>query len=202
MSIEEKVGQLSQLFYPMPQGKPQQSARVTPVENLTHQPQNQGRRYWDEASTPLYPFGYGLSYTNFRFSDLRVDREKVTRNGDVHVSVYVTNTGKIAGDEVVQLYIHQEYGSASRPVRELKGFRRIAIAPRETRTVRFTLGRPQLRYWSGTSRHWVYEASTYDVWVGGDSTATLHIRFEVIQDHSTSANSQDGSAAAEALNTQ
>ena len=79
----------------------------------------------------------------------------------------------------MQLYLHQRHGSASRPVRELKGFRRIALAPGESRTVEFTLGPAELRYWNAAARDWVVDASTFDVWVGGDSTASLAATFEV-----------------------
>uniref|UniRef100_A0A7V4XQ68 Beta-glucosidase BglX n=1 Tax=Acidobacterium capsulatum TaxID=33075 RepID=A0A7V4XQ68_9BACT len=149
------------------------------AHNLTHEPQNQARRYWDEASTPLYPFGYGLSYTTFAFSHLHIDKSIISRGEDVHVSVNVTNTGKLAGDEVAQLYTHQEYGNASRPVRELKGFERITLQPGQTETVQFTLGKEQLQYWSQALHGWTYDPSTYDVWVGGDSTASLHTKFAV-----------------------
>ncbi len=151
------------------------------AHNLTHEPQNQGRRYWDEASTPLYPFGYGLSYTTFAFSHLQIDKDEIGQNDTLHVSVDVTNTGKVAGDEVAQLYTHQEYGNASRPVRELKGFERISLLPGQTKTVQFTLGREQLRYWSQALHRWTYDPSTYDIWVGGDSTAKLHTKVVVTQ---------------------
>jgi beta-glucosidase len=93
------------------------------------------------------------------------------------VSVDVTNAGGRDADEVVRLYIHQRHGSASRPVRELKGFERITLAAGETRTVRFTLGAAELRYWNAAVRDWVLDASTVEVWVGGGSTT-----FEVTGD--------------------
>ena len=87
------------------------------------------------------------------------------RSAPIDVSVDVTNTGSRTGDEVVQLYIHQQAGSASRPVRELKGFSRVTLAPGETKTVRFTLGPAELRYWSASVRDWVQEPD-FDVWAG------------------------------------
>ena len=80
---------------------------------------------------------------------------------------------------MVQLYIHQRYGLASRPVRELKGFQRITLEPGESRRVQFGLGPTELRYWSAALRDWIVDASTFDVWVGGDSTAQLSTTFEV-----------------------
>ena len=149
------------------------------AHNTTHEPANQERRYWDEESTPLYPFGFGLSYTQFRYSNLRVDKPKAGKADQIRVSVAVANTGALQGDEVVQRYTHQAYGSASRPVRELNGFQRITLAPGQTRTVDFTVGKEQLQYWSAAEHTWVYDSSTFDVWVGGDSTATLHNQFEI-----------------------
>ena len=94
----------------------------------SHEPENQGRRYWDEQSTPLFPFGFGLGYSRFDYDELAVDRETIGADESVTVSVRVTNAGERDADEVVQLYLHQRTGTASRPVRELKGFRRVALA--------------------------------------------------------------------------
>ncbi len=93
--------------------------------NLTHEPEdapNFTSRYWDMNSKPLYPFGYGLSYTSFKFANLKLSRTSIAKDGSTQVSVDVTNTGSVPGDEVAQIYIHQRYGSASRPVRQLEGF--------------------------------------------------------------------------------
>jgi beta-glucosidase len=147
----------------------------------SHEPDNQGRRYWDEESTPLFPFGHGLSYGSFSYSNLTVDRDTISPDEALTVSVEVANTGDREADEVVQLYIHQRYGSSSRPVRELKGFQRISLGAGESRTLQFTLGRTELSYWNAAARDWVLDASTFDVWVGGDSTAELATTFQVNQ---------------------
>ena len=149
--------------------------------NLTQNPAQQNRRYWNEEAVPLYPFGYGLSYTTFAFSNLKVSQTQIKVGDATEVSVDVKNTGTRAGDEVVQLYIHQRAGSASRPVRELKGFERIALGPGETKTVRFKLGPAELRYWSTATRDWVQEPEEFDVWVGNDSSASLHSTFRVVR---------------------
>jgi beta-glucosidase len=146
----------------------------------SHEPDNQGRRYWDEESTPLFPFGHGLSYASFNYSNLSLDREAVGPDEALTVSVEVTNTASRDADEVVQLYIHQRSGSASRPVRELKGFQRISLAAGESCTLQFPLGRAELSYWNAAARDWVVDASTFDVWVGGDSTAELATTFQVV----------------------
>ena len=146
----------------------------------SHEPENQGRRYWDEASTPLFPFGHGLSYGRFEYTNLTVDQPSTTE-GTVTVSVEVTNTADRDADEVVQLYLHQRYGSASRPVRELKGFQRVTLAAGESRTLSFAVGPDQRRYWNAAVHDWVTDASVLDVWVGGDSTASLTTTVEITQ---------------------
>jgi beta-glucosidase len=146
---------------------------------LSHEPANQAARYWNAPSTPLFPFGHGLAYAPFAYRDLVVDQATIAPGATVTVSAVVTNVGDRAADEVVQLYIHQRSGSASRPVRELKGFERVGLTAGESRTVRFTLGPAELRYWSAAGHDWVLDPSTFDVWVGGDSTAALATTFEV-----------------------
>jgi beta-glucosidase len=148
------------------------------AHNLTQDAAKQGTRYWNEPSTPLYPFGYGLSYSSFAFSNLKIDRAESKVGEPIHVSVEVENTGAVAADEVAQLYIHQQYGRASRPVRELKGFRRVKLAPHEKTAVEFALTSSELRYWSAADRDWVEDASVFDLWVGDSSAATLHGSFE------------------------
>jgi len=146
------------------------------AHNITQEPEARKgftSRYWDLPTSPLYPFGYGLSYTTFSFSNLRVSKPEMKVGESTEVLVDVENTGKRAGEEVAQLYIHQRYGSTSRPVRELKGFERIALAPGEKKTVRFTLGKSELTYWSSVVKDWVQEPAVFDVWVGADATAPL-----------------------------
>jgi beta-glucosidase len=146
---------------------------------ISHEPDNQGRRYWDEQSTPLFPFGHGLSYGRFEYSDLTVDRDRIQAGETVTVSVTVTNVGRRDGDEVAQLYIHQRHGSASRPVRELKGFQRLTLAAGESQTVRFPLGPDELRYWNAATKDWVIDTTTIEVYVGGDSTAATTVSFTI-----------------------
>ena len=138
-------------------------------------------RYWDSPSTPLYPFGYGLSYTSFSFDNLKLSQASTKVGSRIDVTVDVTNTGSRAGDAVVQLYIHQRAGSASRPVRELKGFQRVNLAASAKQTLHFTLGPNELRFWSPATRKWVVEPEQFDVWAGGDSTAKLHGEFRLTE---------------------
>ena len=136
-------------------------------------------RYWDLPTTPLYPFGFGLSYSTFTISDLHLNAKSIGLEAPVTATVTVTNTGPRAADEVVQLYLHQRFGSASRPVRELKGFRRVTLQAGEKQEVSFTVGRAERNYWSAARKGWVVEASDFDVWVGNSSAASLHDTFSV-----------------------
>jgi beta-glucosidase len=150
--------------------------------NRTHDPDDAPKfasRYWDLSSKPLYPFGYGLSYTSFQFGQLRLNKSRIKSGEAAEVSVDVTNTGRTAGDVVAQVYIHQRAGSASRPVRQLEGFRRVALAPGQTQTLTFPLGPDELSFWSPQTKTRGVEAGTFDVWVGEDSTATLHAELAV-----------------------
>ena len=161
------------------------TAGTAPVyynHNLTQAPEDAPdfkSRYWDVRNTPLFPFGYGLSYTAFTFDNLKLNRVEAKVGTDLDVSVDVTNTGVRAGDAVVQLYIHQRAGSASRPVRQLKGFQRVSLAAGARQTVDFTLGKDELQFWSPATKQWVVEPEQFDVWVGGDSTAKLHGDFRL-----------------------
>jgi len=145
--------------------------------NLTQDSSKQGERYWNEASTPLFPFGFGLTYSSFTFSNLTVDEPNSLIGQNIHVRVNVSNTGSSPADEVVQLYIHQRSGRSSRPVRELKGFQRVSLGPGTHQTISFALGANELSYWSASDRKWGEDAADFDLWAGADSTATLHAKF-------------------------
>jgi beta-glucosidase len=145
----------------------------------SHEPENQQRRYWDEASTPLFPFGHGLSYGRFEYGAATVEPASVPLDGTVTVAVEVTNTGDRTADEVVQLYLHQRHGTASRPVRELKGFQRVTVEAGASTRVEFEVGPDERRYWNAAVRDHVLDASAFDVFVGGDSIAPQVGSFEV-----------------------
>jgi beta-glucosidase len=145
----------------------------------SHDPANKAKRYWDEASTPLFRFGHGLSYSRFEYNNLRVDQSEVSTDGSVTVSVDITNVGTRQADEVAQLYIHQRFGTAARPVRELKGFERVTIAAKQTVTIKFTIGPKERQYWNAATKAWTLDKTTFDVWVGGDAKAPLATTFRV-----------------------
>jgi beta-glucosidase len=165
----------------LPFSWPRTVGQVPVIYNHTasHDPGQQDRRYWDEASTPLFPFGHGLSYGVFEYRDLVLDRDLIQPGQTITASVTVTNTGERAGEEVAQLYIRQRHGSASRPVRELKGFQRVTLAAGESRTLTFPLGPGELRYWNAAARDWVIDTTMIDVFAGTDSTAELTTSFTI-----------------------
>ena len=147
---------------------------------LTQIPDALDTRYWDGSSAPLYPFGYGLSYTNFKMDGLKTAAPSVKAGSTLAVTVELQNTGSVEGDQVVQLYTHQRSGSASRPERELKGFRRVSLKPGEKETVTLTLDTHDLGFWSSQTRQWSIEPGVFDLWVGGDSSASQHTTFTVL----------------------
>ena len=135
-------------------------------------------KYTDMPVTPLFPFGHGLSYTTFGYADLRLSTSRITPAGTLRVSVTVTNTGAREGAEVVQLYVHDEVGSVTRPVRQLAGFRRISLKPGEARTVNFSLTAKELGLYNKDMK-WVVEPGKFRVFVGGSSVGGLEAEFEV-----------------------
>ena len=135
-------------------------------------------KYTDIPNTPLYPFGYGLSYTQFRIGDLRLDRSNILPTDPIKASVEVENVGRHAGDEVVQLYIQDVASSVTRPVRELKGFQRVSLAPGEKRRVEFRLTSKELGALDRNMKFGV-EPGEFKVYVGNSSEATLTASFIV-----------------------
>jgi beta-glucosidase len=145
--------------------------------NLTQDHADDPDRYWDLPNTPLFPFGYGLSYTTFTLGPIQLDAASMTSSGALNISVPVTGT--VAGDDVLQLYTHQRSGSASRPARELKGFERLHLQPGETRVVTLRLHAADLSFWSPQTHHRSVEPGLFDLWAGDDSTASAHAQFTV-----------------------
>lgn len=132
--------------------------------------------YLDVDNDALYPFGYGLSYTTFRFSDITLNRSSIGMDNELVASVTVTNTGDRAGSEVVQLYIRDLVGSVTRPVKELKGFEKIYLQPNESRTVRFTIAPEMLKFYNADLKL-VAEPGDFDVMIGPDSRNVKTARF-------------------------
>jgi beta-glucosidase len=129
-----------------------------------------GYRYFDKKKVePLFPFGYGLSYTKFDYSDIKVSPHQTPSDKPVEVSLQVRNTGTRAGAEVVELYVHDGHSSVDRPVQELKGFQRVDLQPGETKDVHFTLDHSAMTFYSTAKKDWVAEPGDFDVLVGSSS---------------------------------
>lgn len=133
-------------------------------------------RYVDLPSTPLFPFGYGLTYTTFEYAELKISEQK--NRGKLEVSAAITNTGKRAGTEVVQLYVRDLVGSLTRPIRELKGFKRVSLEAGQTQRVSFTLSEEQLTF-TRADRSQGFEAGDFNVWIAPDSAAGLKGEFHI-----------------------
>ena len=135
--------------------------------------------YLDESNAPLFPFGYGLSYTQYTYADLQVETPGVSPTGTLAVSATVANAGQRSGDEIVQLYVQDLVGSVTRPVRELKGFQHIHLAPGEQRKVRFQVSASQLGF-HGSAMEYVVEPGEFRVWVGPNSEGGLEGAFRIV----------------------
>jgi beta-glucosidase len=185
------VGQEPIFYNQLPTGRPADDI------DLTHPPTGEDKyysRYIDESNAPLFPFGYGLSYTTFAYSNLVLSQSQISSEDlmhpkighffapakDIQVKVEVKNTGSVTGTEVAQLYIRNTGGSVEEPVRELRGFQRVTLKPGESRQLEFTLGFDELSYYNIEMER-VIEPTEYQVWVGGDSDASLGTQFEVTE---------------------
>jgi beta-glucosidase len=157
ITVPRSVGQLPDYYYQKPSAK---------------------RGFLDASITPLFPFGWGLSYTSFKYDNLRVTPDTIGPLGATTVSVDVTNTGKVSGTEVAQLYIRDEVSSVTRPVKELRGFRRIALDAGKTQTVTFTLGPEELSFLD-REMHRVVEPGSFKIMVGGNSVDLVETKLNV-----------------------
>ncbi|MFN3674166.1 MAG: glycoside hydrolase family 3 C-terminal domain-containing protein, partial [Bosea sp. (in: a-proteobacteria)] len=164
MSFPRSVGQIPVYYDHLPTGRPQQIRQR--YESI----------YMDEKNEPLYPFGFGLSYSRFSYANLRVEQARVPMDGFVEASVDVTNLGARDGQEVVQLYVRQPIASRSRPVRELKAFEKVAIAAGETRRVRLRVAASRLGFHDDAGRYHI-EHGAFELYLGGSSAASLKAGF-------------------------
>ncbi len=133
--------------------------------------------YIDQPNTPLYPFGYGLSYTQFEYSNLKLSANSFSKDGKIEVSVDIKNTGKIKGKEVVQLYIRDLVGSYTRPVKELKGFEMIELEPNQSKNVSFVIDEKTIEYYTANKK-WEAEPGDFKVFVGTNSLNVLEKDFQ------------------------
>jgi beta-glucosidase len=183
-SFPRAVGQEPLYYAQAPTGRPA-------TGDLSHLPRNAPEkfvsRYMDEENSALFPFGWGLSYTRFSYGDLTIDQAEVpvhevedNHRPVVTVGIDIRNAGNVAGTEVVQMYIRNTDASVEQPLRELKGFRRVTLAPGESKHVTFPLGFDELNFYNANLKKTV-EPTTYDIWVGGNSLATTETRLKIAE---------------------
>ena len=153
--------------------------------NTGRPPQNEDSNnyvtaYIDLKNSPKFPFGYGLSYTTFKYGDLKLDKKKILHNEKIEVSLNITNTGKYTGEEVVQLYLRDKFASLVRPVKELKDFKKIKLSVGETKTVKFIIDKEKLSFYN-QHLNWVAEAGEFDLMIGS-SSADIRLKdvFELV----------------------
>lgn len=163
VSFPRNLGQVPVFYNNKNTGRPMSAEKYT-------------SKYLDVPNTPLYPFGYGLSYTTFQYDNLKISSPTLKANQKIEVSVQVTNTGKMAGHEVVQLYVRDLVGSVTRPVKELKHFRKIYLDPGAQSVVTFEITPATLEFLTRDMR-WAAEPGEFDVFVGTDSATTQSVRF-------------------------
>ncbi|KQU51841.1 hypothetical protein ASG72_10070 [Bosea sp. Leaf344] len=168
MSFPRSVGQIPVYYDHLPTGRPQQIRQR--YESI----------YMDEKNEPLYPFGFGLSYSRFSYGNARVERVQVPLDGTLEVTVDVTNAGERDGQEVVQLYVRQPVASRSRPVRALKAFEKVQIPAGETRKVRLRVPARELGYHDDAG-HYHVEPGAFEVYLGGSSSASVAASFTLIK---------------------
>ncbi|MXP49195.1 beta-glucosidase BglX [Pantoea sp. Eser] len=169
VSFPRSVGQIPIYYNHLPTGRPYNSEK--PNKYTSH--------YYDSANGPLYPFGYGLSYTRFTVSPVTMSARTMPRNGSIDASVTVTNSGKRDGATVVQLYLNDPVASISRPVQELRGFKRIMLKAGESQTVNFKIDVDALKFWNQQMQQ-VAEPGKFNVMIGLDSVRTQHAQFDYL----------------------
>lgn len=135
--------------------------------------------YMDEPNSPLFPFGFGLSYTRFEYSNLKIEQPTLRKDDTLIVTATLTNTGQRAGAEVAQLYVRDVVGSVTRPVKELKGFQKISLQPGEARTLRFEIPVSELGF-TGPDMRYIVEPGEFKVWVGPDATRGVEGEFKIV----------------------
>jgi beta-glucosidase len=166
MTFPRSVGQIPIYYNHFNTGRP---APDVPTTGFT-------TGYIDLQSTPRFPFGFGLSYTSFAYSDLALDRQTLRGSDVLRVSLKLTNSGKVAGEEVVQLYLRDRVASVVRPVRELKDFQKVRLAPGESKALHFAIDREKLSFFDEQLR-WTAEPGAFDLMVGA-SSADIRLRSE------------------------
>lgn len=177
------VGQIPMYYSQKNTGKPPTPDRIVHIDDIdAHAPQTSlgmTAFHLDAGYTPLFPFGFGLSYADFVYEDIRVSAEEIPVGGTITVSAELANRGDVAADEVAQLYVRDLVGNVTRPVRELKGFRRLRVAAGDTVTVSFELHTDDLAFY-GRDNTLMVEPGDFHAWIGGSSDTGLRTEFRVV----------------------
>ena len=168
MSFPRSVGQLPLYYNQKSTGRPGADGEDAGSVFWSH--------YGDEKNSPLFPFGFGLSYTQFEYSQVQLSATTLNRGESITATVEVKNTGAVKGKEVVQLYLQDPYASATRPVKELKGFQMVDLEPGERKEVRFTITEADLKFYNA-KQEWAAESGTFYLFIGSDSTVKEKQRF-------------------------
>jgi beta-glucosidase len=171
MTFPQNVGQIPIYYNHKNTGRP--------LHNKEGKFEKYRSNYLDVAVEPLFPFGYGLSYSTFKYDNLRASSSKITKNETIQVAVDISNTGDFEGKEVVQLYIRDLVGTITRPIKELKGFQKIDLKKGETKTITFELSVEDLKFYN-SDLDFVAEPGEFEVFVGTDSTTELKLKFELL----------------------
>jgi beta-glucosidase len=167
VTFPRSVGQLPLYYNHMSTGRPS-----------TNDPESVfWSHYIDEKTTPQFPFGYGLSYSKFEYSNLKLSTDSFSKNGTITASIQVKNNSTVAGKEVVQMYIRDLFGSLTRPVKELKDFKMIELNPNETKTVEFIINEKTIEFFTA-NKIWEAEKGDFKLFIGGNSEDVLEKGFE------------------------
>jgi beta-glucosidase len=184
VTFPKTEGQIPVYYAHKNTGRPPDKISLTMIDDIPLRARQSSlgdaARYLDIGYSPLYPFGYGLSYTNFVYANIRISPDKTRFGERFKASVEVTNAGEVEAEEVVQLYIHDVTASLTRPVKELKGFERIRLKPKKTKVVSFDLSTDALGF-HNSAMQYIVEPGKFNLWIGGDSQANLMAEFQIIE---------------------
>jgi beta-glucosidase len=184
ITFPKTEGQIPVYYAHKNTGRPPTGRKLTLIDDIPPRARQSSlgdaSRYLDVGYEPLYPFGYGLSYTEYRYANLRLSSERVKKVDTLRVLVDVTNTGSRDGLEIVQLYVRDVVASLTRPVKELKAFQRVPISAGQTKVVELELPVSSLGFHDANMRY-VVEPGAFRLWVGGDSASGLEADFEVVE---------------------
>jgi beta-glucosidase len=169
ITFPRSVGQIPTYYNHVSIGRPVVAGQVG----------NYKSQYFDDETGPLYPFGYGLSYTDFNLSDVTLSAQTLKKGGKLDASVTVTNTGKVAGATVVQLYLRDVTASIARPVKQLKNFEKVQLAPGEQKVVHFSISEDDLKFYNAQLKY-VAEPGQFNVQIGLDSQTVKQQSFELL----------------------